>query len=539
MNFFTALVVDDDPDITSEASGSFEDDLHIRIITASNLDEARDALSKNFIHSAFVDLQLDTTNPRHSGGLQVLRELFDIRPACRRYLLTQHADKYKEDFFTLVHPLNPIVHGALDKGDFRDHFASVLRRLADNWMRFPVVVVGAQSIVESLVSKGIGLGKPLLAVDEVDYITSTILGQGKHIPEDSNDEFNRISLTILGKGRSRSVVALGKPENKLGKTGIFCVIKFGLRSESEEEFNRYNRYVRLLVSLNRRVELLDYVAGDCLAAVCYSFAGKSPDRISSLGDLLDTEHSDAYKVIENLFEPSTKEWYATEKAESDMAGYFNLHYHLNAASVVNEVVMFAEENATLIGGVKVKNQVKLDGDSLKLPVDCIVQLRRRYKSCVIHGDLNAENVIISDDGRVICIDYRYTGWGPRTLDFASLQASARISETGLNSDYRQMIRSHRIERDVWKTAWAAGSAEIPPKTTWPYWATVSYKLLQQLRATFPDAEPHEHAATCLLLGLRLFRVRSLGQSVKMRFLVWMSSLVSALETKTSASKLSV
>jgi len=45
-----------------------------------------------------------------------------------------------------------------------------------------------------------------------------------------------------------------------------------LREDAEQELARYERYVRLRMSLGRRVELLRHVLADTLGAIAYSFA---------------------------------------------------------------------------------------------------------------------------------------------------------------------------------------------------------------------------------------------------------------------------
>jgi hypothetical protein len=40
----------------------------------------------------------------------------------------------------------------------------------------------------------------------------------------------------------------------------------------------------------------------------------------------------------------------------------------------------------------------------------------------------------------------------------------------------------------------------------------------------PDVEPLEHAATCFLYAMRVFRVRALSKDARLRLLIWISAL---------------
>jgi hypothetical protein len=527
---FKALVVDDEPGIRAEAEEVFSSNASSRIFTAASLKEAQEIILNEFLHVAFIDMQLDEDRASNTDGKTILRELVEVRPSCKRFLLTQYPDKYRRDFFALLHPLNPIIHGALDKRDFGNNFANVLTRFSSDWLAGEVQVSDCGAILNAFAEKHVELESPKLTSDEIDYLVSTLLGQGYKHGKRTKEDIDRISFSFLGKGRSRSIVVLGRPYSEAGQQGIYCVIKLGLRRETEEESIRYRRYVRFLVSLNRRVELLDFISGDALAAVCYSFGGRSPESIFSLGDLFACEDSKAITVVDDLFRPETKEWYANHRVDRDMAGFFYMTYDLDANNVLEEVIRFAEEIAPQCGGNKVGSSLRFGGDALALPEDVLgaSSLRAAYEACIVHGDLNAENVIISDDGRVICIDYRYTGWGPKTLDFAALQASIRLSKPVLERSLQKIVADHRIEKEVWKSAWY-DTSDYGLESGKPYWARLSHYLLRKVVANFEGLLPEEHAATCLLLALRLFRVRSLSKEARLRLLVWMSSLSNLLK----------
>src|SRR3546814_15970238 len=53
---------------------------------------------------------------------------------------------------------------------------------------------------------------------------------------------------------------------------------------------------------------------------------------------------------------------------------------------------------------------------------------RGYRSCVIHGDLNSDNVVVGPNGAPVqLIDFPRTGRGHVSQDLVSLEASVRIN----------------------------------------------------------------------------------------------------------------
>jgi aminoglycoside phosphotransferase (APT) family kinase protein len=65
----------------------------------------------------------------------------------------------------------------------------------------------------------------------------------------------------------------------------------------------------------------------------------------------------------------------------------------------------------------------------------------RYLSCICHGDLNSNNVILSDDGAVIFIDFQETGRGHVFEDFVTMEASVRIHhKDGSSVDWTDYLR---------------------------------------------------------------------------------------------------
>src|SRR3546814_15047027 len=68
---------------------------------------------------------------------------------------------------------------------------------------------------------------------------------------------------------------------------------------------------------------------------------------------------------------------------------------------------------------------------------------RGYRSCVIHGDLNSDNVVVGPNGAPVqLIDFPRTGRGHVYRDLVSLKASVRINSPSAAS-YDHILNTHR------------------------------------------------------------------------------------------------
>lgn len=540
MKKFRALVIDDDENIRRQALDAVTRQPNIEVFTASSLAQAEKLMLEEFFHVAVVDLQLIKGGRKDIGGQLALQRLHDIRPSCRRILLTQQFEKYRKELFRLLDPKLPLIDAAVDKVGFQRSFVKTLRDLAHEWESLPVVVHGIEDIFGRLDAQNIVGEKDIGGVrarpsrPELDYVLSSLFGQVGTTPagddEDSRPPRELHVRSILEGGKSRSVVALLQLGAHNGDNGLLTVVKVGPRVDAEEEMRRYHEYVRFRVSLHRRVELLSSALGDTLAAVCYSFAGHAPNKIEDLQTLLNRRDPEAFTRIDQLFGPGAQEWFSDQNSHEDEGKFFARAYNLDPLDLQDDVRQFVDKHAeTYQGRVKGESLV-LSGGSVPLPLHLgLGRFRNPYQSCVVHGDLNGSNVLVDGEGHVLLIDFRHTNRGPRSLDFCALQASVRLSTSALD-DFRAKgpVSHYNWDRKLWSKPWDEDdSARARPDES-PYWAQASEHLLRHAYRCLPALDPQEHAVTAMLYALRLFRVRQIGEQGRFRLLIWMGALAEVI-----------
>ncbi len=378
MRTFRALVVDDQPAIHTLARETHDPANGIEVRSARSLEEADALLAEHFFHVAVVDIQLMKGSKRNVDGQTVLRMLADTRPTCRRLLLTQYPHVYRPEIFRMLDPDARIIDGAVDKDDLAHFFVDYVEGDAKEWLHAPVDITGLNMIYERLQSKRINgdttlAGRRVVTTpEELDYVISRLFGQGLKRDADEvdtngkADDITAISLELLEGGKSRSVVAAGRPTNRVGHEGIHCVIKVGPRADMLEELRRYDRYVRFRLSLHRRVEMLGHAVADTIGAICYSFAGKSPNDITDMHSLLDAEDPRANDMLAVLF-GNEADWQPDGERARNLAGFFNRSYGLDALRVVHDAHTFAKANADDFGAQKTDDALVFAGGRIELP----------------------------------------------------------------------------------------------------------------------------------------------------------------------------
>jgi hypothetical protein len=546
MKVFRALVVDDDDWVLKKAKSAEDQAAGIEVLTASTKEQAAELIADNFLHLAVVDLELSKT-PRDLGeGRMVLGALMRVRPSCRRILLTKHATTFPERVFEMLKPDDPVAHGAIDKDTLEGYFHRYVRSLADAWRCAPVAITNLDEIDAALSSKPVR-GETFLqdwraAVtrDELQFVLASLFGQRFRNPGEGPDpdDIEHIALEPFHAGKSRSIVLHGRPVNRLGGEGLLCVVKVGPRADAEQELTRYQRYIRFRMSLSRRVELLGSAIGDTLGAIAYSFAGQDLGDIGDLQTLLDQSDPQTFSQFDTLY-AEHNDWGPDGEDGDDLGAFFHEAYGLRPRAVRGEISLFADDQASKHGWQHRRDELLLSGGKLVLPSDDdslgMGLLHMDYRTTVVHGDLNGSNVIVGENGQSILIDYRDTTRGPRALDYASMHASIRLSLSCRERPVSKATDDEAAEYQLWQNDWTSGleSWRSSHGSEPPFWLAAAAHLMYLASNRLPDLSRAEHAATCWLYALRVFRVRQLEKEARLRIMIWMSALERILADERS------
>lgn len=597
MKYINVLVVDNDTSVLSAfkehcsakwSKGKNINDYKVFLYCAETKHEADALIKEHFFHVAIIDLNLVGTD---YAGDRILTDLCRLRPFCLRVLLSSIDNTTEEKIARLLY--NRIAQLFFDKPTVK--YVSIIDEIVEKWLGVNgssiVNVKYDQSLFENLLERNQNVKSAInITRDEFDCLAASVFGQGRFLTEpkkygDPNswgssfhlDRITDVELHRLGGGLSKAVVARTIPKNQDGLGGILCVVKIGPIDNAEQEFRRYQSYVKFILPVNHRVELLGYTPGDRLGAVCYSFAGDAPEEVSSFQQILKDKDNEirAFATLDKIFDPSAKTFYAQEnESDNQLIEFFRNAYFSD------------EEDPSTILRTRVRKFIKSlesdkfiqkDRDSdyewlageMKIIIPKLGDgiFAKHFAACIVHGDLNAENIIIgrikgTTKEKIVLIDYAFTARGPRSLDFATLYTFIKFSRDVATPENLEKIMS--IEYQIWHIAWTLpmpsgnlswGLAEWKENAKehwssiseycngfstfdelykkWPFRAKCCWQVMCLLRSNFPNISSKEFAATSILWCLRLFKIRSLTSSEQIWLLAFMAVCSSDLVKKDS------
>ena len=255
-----------------------------------------------------------------------------------------------------------------------------------------------------------------------------------------------VTLEPLNGGRSAARVFKLTPffgPGRLAKEPP-VVIKIASRAQGLSEKANYDQFVRRALPAACRPGLLGFGQTRTFSGLCYSFAGGSersgrprPDTLTAC--LRRGEVAALKRVLRGFFDPLRDTWYgpALLRTESDIARRYRDRYFTGPRSIADaERTLLAcaaryfkarhEDGRYVIGGLSFPSPRA----TLFAP-DAASGRKRPYRSCILHGDLNSDNIIIADlagnASGVTVVDFQKTGRGHVHEDLIHIEQSIRIN----------------------------------------------------------------------------------------------------------------
>lgn len=245
---------------------------------------------------------------------------------------------------------------------------------------------------------------------------------------------NTIKISKISGGFSGSkVYKLHAYNSDSGLESVTSVIKVSKTEYARLELNNYNKFVKWGLPYSWRVDVLGYAFTKSFGAIVYSFIPGEPGTdFNSLTHYLEIgDYQIATNVISRIFSTDTKRWYGDELVDENdiniVEHYNNRYFRGEEAKNISEKI-FTTACADIFGKIpsgktlEINNNITVTTPIIKL----FSEPRGNYFSCICHGDLNSNNVIVSKDEKVIFIDFQETGRGHVFEDFVTIESSIRL-----------------------------------------------------------------------------------------------------------------
>jgi CheY-like chemotaxis protein len=567
---FQVLLVENEKGMREAGAAHIGSDFDVQPIAASSQAEAEDLIDRNYFDAAVVDIELRVGD---AGGVEVIRKLIQSCPTTRIVVGTQHHDEAR------VAPLlaltaEPQVIEIVYKDKAPEGWQrSCLEEPISAWRDSRIAFEGVDPIIATLRDGG---RVPDLRPDEGEALRELdrlLRGLFSTLAPIEKGGQATVSFEPMRSDAGMSSAAVFEAEPRFGLedrdlpvTGVECVVKVGARREIEEEAKRYDSFVRFGAHLSQRVELLSAAFEHSLGAICYSLVGAQDASVVAFDDALRDPDQEqlVMRTLKGLFSAENRSWYSVRVPKQAVTPFFRSTY---SETMVEDGYRHLDESLdTLSNRCKSidayrparsdeDGSLRIGGVKLLIPRSDLFGRQAFSASgpaCLIHGDMHGGNVLVErtpvdepEAGevghreRVCLIDYRYSGPGPRCVDFAALETSIRHAdadsiladacvdaespeENELDSALRVAARRHDPEIGLGMTLWDRKMGRRRPTTTKVEWQVFPSSIHFWAQQNFTDLTLEEYFATTIAAAIRQMSY-DLEEVRRIRLLAWMSA----------------
>jgi len=369
-------------------------------------------------HILICDLGFDT----ELSGLHTIRALRGSYPDL--FVIGTSRGEYRNK---VIDARQPSFHMFLDKqallgGDKKYIELSKRRFLDDFQLETTVRIANLDALAGGEFQKA-GPRRELVA------LVRQIMFSG-HYPDDLMHP-DEVTLEPMSGGLSGSQVF--KMISRNSKSGIVCVpavVKVSALEYAQQELDNYHRFVKWGLPYTWRVDLLGSGNTKTYGAIAYSFILSDLQKFESLTDVLRKKEDDRVgAVIDTLFSPEMRRWYGDPliRVEDNIVERYAGRYFRGAEARSLSEAKFFEVAQRAFKAQLVGNAVQIGARRFDHPGSALFGYPMgQYRSCICHGDLNSNNVMLADNAQTIFIDFQETGRGHVFEDFVTMEASIRL-----------------------------------------------------------------------------------------------------------------
>jgi hypothetical protein len=248
--------------------------------------------------------------------------------------------------------------------------------------------------------------------------------------------FHAGTLTLLSGSRSTAHVFKLTPLFRPGHQvkGPPVIVKITSHADGIAEKANYDNFIRPFIPGAFRPELLGFSERDDRFGLCYSFVGNADGtRMDTITDYLHRSDLTNLEYFLSSFSYLVRDtWYSSQliRKESDIARRYLDQYFCGMSEARKEEAMLSNCAARYFGARQQNGGCSIGNTWFPSPHRVVFEpeLKQVYHSCILHGDLNTDNIIAShDQARLALIDFRHTGRGHVYEDMVALEASLRIN----------------------------------------------------------------------------------------------------------------
>jgi Phosphotransferase enzyme family len=339
---------------------------------------------------------------------------------------------------------------------------------------------------------------------------------------------DEVFLEPLSGGFSGShVFRMNSTNSVSGINSVPSVLKISKLDFALQELDNYNRFVKWGLPYTWRVDVLGFGTTKTYGAIAYSFILSDLKKFENLTNLFrQKEDKRANNVISKLFSPDMRRWYGDPviRSQENLVERYSKRYFRGTESVGTSEEVFNNAVQEFFEARLFPNHLEVGSESFSLPAPRLfAQPMGPYQSCICHGDLNGDNVMVAENDEIIFIDFQETGRGHVFEDFVTMEASVRLyhGEEGLKGPL--LLKAEQAIREGDDVAGLQGSQLI------------AANIRRLARQNFPSEPFANYYYANAAYNFRLLRIEKLTSGQKERVVAAvLAGLANLAQTSHSA-----
>ena len=418
---------------------------------AQDTDEAEKMLSNSYYNAILVDLNL-TTIKQDKLGLAFSEKLHKKYPNTPIICISRPSFYDTESIIKLLNPDSTHNRNSRIAFAFCDKFdpeatVDTINNLFKNELKlnYSITIINNQpkEIKEKSFLIETDNSRKIFFEEELDEIIRKLSMVNDITP-------NTVKISLMGSGRSRSVVIKTEMNYLFRESKINQIIKIANKNSIQNEIDNYKNNVYGFLPSNSYPYLTGSVDSMNYSAIAYSFVGEGKSQPITLRDQLNTE-----TPIETTIDLVHKLYWdilaipneAEISPTSIFTAYRNRFPQIRDPEFVKSLEnLFKYDKKSPLTSVNSHNELQikqLSGTFINPIMSLHDPFQDTYQESICHGDCHGDNIVLDTNHNIFLIDFAHTKKTHALIDYVILEQNIRILASH-EIDYHKFIYNEMI-----------------------------------------------------------------------------------------------